>query len=60
VDRVVDYCELLDALVFDELEAEVVAPGHGLPIGDVRSIFPLVRKGLLLGSSRAGAENRIF
>ena len=54
------YCDRLEAQLFDELKAEVVAPTHGLPIADLPAIFPLVREGLLLGSSRAGEENRIF
>jgi flavorubredoxin len=46
------YCARLDSLL-DERGVELVAPTHGLPIGDVATTMPLVREGLLMGSRRA-------
>jgi flavorubredoxin len=45
------YLERLDELVFDELGAELIAPTHGLPIGDPRATLPAVREGLRRVSS---------
>lgn len=40
------YLERLDELVLGELEAELIAPTHGLPIGNPRATLPDVREGL--------------
>jgi len=45
------YIERLDELLFDELSVELIAPTHGLPIGDLESVLPRVREGLRLGSA---------
>jgi flavorubredoxin len=47
------YVERLERLVFDELEAEVVAPTHGLPIGDPAITLPRVVEGLRIGGATA-------
>lgn len=44
------YVARLEELVFEELEAEVVAPTHGLPITDMRATMPLIVEGLRRGS----------
>ncbi len=40
------YLKRLDELVFDELGATLIAPTHGLPIGDPTATLPAVREGL--------------
>jgi hypothetical protein len=44
------YVERLDELL-DELGVELIAPTHGLPIGDLGTIVPRIREGLRLGSA---------
>jgi flavorubredoxin len=41
----------LDALVFDELKAKLIAPTHGLPIGDPEATLPAIREGFRRASS---------
>ena len=40
------YLDRLDEVVLDELGAELIAPTHGLPIGDPRGTLPAIREGL--------------
>jgi flavorubredoxin len=40
----------LEDLVVDELDVQLIAPTHGLPIGDVGATLPRVVEGLYLGS----------
>lgn len=40
------YADRLNQLVFKELEARIIAPTHGLPIGDPAATFPAVIEGL--------------
>lgn len=39
----------MDELVFEELRAELLAPTHGLPIGDPAATLPAIREGLRRG-----------
>jgi flavorubredoxin len=39
------YLERLDALIFDELKVELIAPTHGLPIRDLDTTLAQVREG---------------
>ena len=39
------YIVRLDALIFEELEASMIASTHGLPIGDPAATMPVVREG---------------
>jgi len=43
----------LDQMVFEELGASVVAPAHGLPIGDPEATFAYIREGLRYRSKAA-------
>lgn len=45
------YIKRLDELVFDELEASLIAPTHGLPITDPARTMPEIRKGLRSGAA---------
>jgi flavorubredoxin len=45
------YLERLDTLIFDELQAAVIAPTHGLPIGDPRGTLPQIREGFRRSSN---------
>jgi len=45
------YLDQLEAML-NTLDVRMVAPTHGLPIGDVAGTFPRVRAGLELGSER--------
>jgi flavorubredoxin len=47
------YLERMDDLVRDELRTEVIAPTHGLPIGDVDAILPKIWDGLRMGAALA-------
>ncbi len=47
------YIERLDELLFDELDVRLIAPTHGLPIGDPHQTMPAVREGLRAGSLTA-------
>jgi hypothetical protein len=40
------YLKRLDELVFNELQAELILPTHGLPIGDPHATLPYIREGL--------------
>jgi flavorubredoxin len=40
------YLTRLDELVFEELAVELIAPTHGLPIGDPGATLPAIREGL--------------
>lgn len=40
------YLTRLDELVFDELDARLIAPTHGLPIKDPSATLPAIREGL--------------
>ena len=44
------YIERLDELLFDQLGVRLIAPTHGLPIGDPARTMPAVREGLRAGS----------
>jgi flavorubredoxin len=44
------YIARLDELVFDELDAELIGPTHGLPITDPAATFPSIRDGLRFGA----------
>lgn len=44
------YISRLERLVFDELDARVIAPTHGLPIGDPAATLPEIAEGLRAGS----------
>lgn len=48
----------LERLVLEELPVRLIAPTHGLPIGDVGSTLPLVVEGLFLGSLGERAAER--
>jgi len=50
------HIERLDALIFDELGAKVIAPTHGLPIVDPEGTMPKIREGLRLGSQGSRGE----
>jgi flavorubredoxin len=52
------YIARLDELLFDELHVELIAPTHGLPIGDLQATLPKIRDGLRLGS--AGAAGPVY
>jgi flavorubredoxin len=39
------YIDRLDTLIFEELEASMIASTHGLPIGDPAATMPVVREG---------------
>lgn len=43
------YIRRLDRMVVDELEVELIAPTHGLPIADVAGTLPAIRHGLRVG-----------
>jgi flavorubredoxin len=45
------YIESLRHLIFEQLEARMIAPTHGLPIGEPALIMPAVERGLRLGSA---------
>lgn len=45
------YIERLERLVFDELGASLIAPTHGLPIGDPVATLPEIARGLRAGSA---------
>jgi hypothetical protein len=45
------YVKRLDELIFDELDVAVIAPTHGLPIGDPKATLPAVREGYRLASA---------
>lgn len=47
------YIERMDELVRRELDARVIAPTHGLPIGDIETILPKVWTGLRIGAASA-------
>ncbi len=49
------YVRRLDALL-DELEVQLIAPTHGLPIGDLEATLPAIRHGLRLGSLRKAGQ----
>lgn len=46
------YISRLDAMLFDELGVELIAPTHGLPISDLRATVPIVYEGLRAGAGR--------
>jgi flavorubredoxin len=46
----------LEQLVLEELEVEMIAPTHGLPIADVKGTLPKIIEGLFLGSGAVSAE----
>jgi flavorubredoxin len=45
------YLERLTELLFDELDVKVIAPTHGLPIGNPRPTLPQICEGFRLASS---------
>jgi flavorubredoxin len=45
------YITRLEQLVFDELDATLIAPTHGLPIGDPAATLPEIARGLRAGST---------
>ena len=44
------YIARLDRLLFEELDVRLIAPTHGLPIGNPRQTMPAVCDGLRMGS----------
>lgn len=44
------YLKRLDALIFDQLNASLISPTHGLPIGNPQETMPAIREGLRIGS----------
>ena len=50
------YIKRLNSLVFDELRVNLIAPTHGLPIGDPTVTMPSIEEGLRIGSSRVDVE----
>ena len=49
------YAQRLEALL-DELDVQFIAPTHGLPIGDVKRIFPHIRAGLVASGRRTATS----
>jgi glyoxylase-like metal-dependent hydrolase (beta-lactamase superfamily II) len=47
------FIERLEDLLWRELEVDLVAPTHGLPITDLHTTLPKILEGLRLGSTRA-------
>lgn len=45
------YLDRLDALMFDELGVEIIAPTHGLPSRDLEATLPRVREGFRQASA---------
>jgi flavorubredoxin len=45
------YLTRLDELIFDELNVSLIAPTHGLPIGDPKATLPQVREGFRQASA---------
>jgi flavorubredoxin len=45
------YIERLESLILDELEVNIIAPTHGLPITDPTATLPLIVDGLRAGSA---------
>ncbi|HMJ03652.1 MAG TPA: MBL fold metallo-hydrolase [Conexibacter sp.] len=50
------YIERLDELLRRELDVALIAPTHGLPLGDPERTLPTIYEGLRLGKRRAGTE----
>jgi flavorubredoxin len=46
------YIDRLNQFLFDELDVRIIAPTHGLPIGDPRKTMSLIEDGLRIGSGR--------
>ncbi len=44
------YIERLNHFLFEELDVRLIAPTHGLPIGDPAQTMPSVSEGLRIGS----------
>jgi flavorubredoxin len=41
------YVDRLEQLIFEELDAAMLAPSHGLPVGDTRATMPVLRAGFM-------------
>lgn len=50
------YIERLEYLVREALPVKMIAPTHGLPIGDIETILPRIYEGLRLGSTSESHE----
>lgn len=50
------YIERLDQLLFDELDVQILAPTHGLPVTDLPATLPAIREGLRIGSNARRLE----